>query len=208
MNLLERAVVDKNVDQEKWLEERRKGVTATEVSKLAKGQPAVRRNLLAEKQSGESAFKGNRYTNWGLEREQVIAGLIEFHGGFEASDILFFSEGNHRHLATPDAIYLAEDHNLIAEIKTSKHDLSSQGPHFRRSTYCDQMQWQMYVCNATRCLYVWEQHDDNWVEGMDGVERPSPILRTWEWIDRNDARIAELVLIADEFLEHMDWIAE
>jgi predicted phage-related endonuclease len=205
MNLLERAVVDKNVDEFQWLEERRKGVTATEVSKLAKGQPAVRRNLLAEKETGESSFHGNRYTNWGLEREQVIAGEMEVKFGFEASDILFFSDSNQRHLATPDAIYLAEDHNLIAEIKTSKHNLASTGSHFQKSTYQDQMQWQLYVCNAMRCLYAWEQHDDNWVEDEFGVERPTPTLRTWEWIERDDARIAELVLIADEFLAEMDW---
>jgi hypothetical protein len=66
----------------------------------------------------------------------------------------------------------------------------------------------MYVCDATRCLYAWEQHDDNWVEGADGIERPTPIANTWEWIDRDDARIAELVLVADEFLEHMDWVSE
>ncbi len=208
MSVLEREVVDKNVDEDKWLEERRKGVTATEVSKLAKGQAAVRRNLLAEKQTGESSFKGNKYTAWGLEREQVIAGLMEVKFGFEASDVLFYSEGNRRHLATPDAIYLAEDHILIGEIKTSKHDLYSKGPHFKKSTYQDQMQWQMYVCDATRCLYAWEQHDDNWVEGADGIERPTPIANTWEWIDRDDARIAELVLVADEFLEHMDWVSE
>jgi hypothetical protein len=208
MNLLERAVVDKNVDEFQWLEERRKGVTATEVSKLAKGQPAVRRNLLAEKQTGESSFHGNKYTAWGLERELAIASTMEIRHGFEASDVLFYSENNKRHLATPDAIYLAEEETLVAEIKTSKHDLYSKGPHFKKSTYLDQIQWQLYVCNAVSSLYVWEQHDDNWILGADGIERPTPVLRTWEWIERDDARIAQLIVIADEFLEHLDWITE
>jgi hypothetical protein len=205
MSVLDRDVVDKNKDEAKWLEERRKGVTATEVAKLAKGQPAARRNLLHEKKTGESSFHGNRYTNWGLEREQVIAGMMEVRLGFEASDVLFYAEGNQRHLATPDAIFLGETQTFIAEIKTSKYDLSSTGPYFKKSTYRDQMQWQMYVCNATGCQYVWEQHDNNWVEDEFWVERPSPILRTWEWIERDDARIAELILIADEFLAEMDW---
>jgi hypothetical protein len=207
MTLLERAVVDKNQDEQRWMDERRKGVTATEVSKIAKGQPAARRDILAEKRTGERSFKGNKYTDWGLERELAIAMRLETKYGFEASDVLFSSDKNARHLATPDAIYLAEDCTLIAEIKTSKHDLNPNKAHFKRSTYMDQMQWQMYVCDAMRCLYAWEQHDDNWVEDEFGVPRPEPIYRSQRWIDRDDARIAELIILADEFLDEMDWIA-
>jgi hypothetical protein len=207
MSLLERALVDKNHDEEKWLEERRKGVTATEVAKLAKGQPAARRDILAEKKTGERSFTGNKYTDWGLERELAIASMIEFTHGFEASDVLFFSDRNERHLATPDAIYLAEDYTLIAEIKTSKYDLDPTESHFLKSTYMDQMQWQMYVCDAERCLFAWEQHDDNWVEDEFGVPRPEPIYQNQVWIERDDERIAELIVLADEFLAEMDWLA-
>ena len=73
MSLYTRAVVDKNIDEELWLAERRKGVTATEVAKLAKGQPAARRDVLAEKVSGERTFFGNKFTDWGLERELALA---------------------------------------------------------------------------------------------------------------------------------------
>lgn len=206
--LLERAVVDKNYNEELWLEERRKGVTATEISKLAKGQPAQRRDLIKEKMSGERGFMGNRYTDWGLERETVLGGLIEAEHGFEVSDVLFFAADNRRHLATPDAYYLGENFTLIAEIKTSKYDLDPMGKQFQKSPYMDQMQWQMYVagedCNF--CLFVWERHDDNWVTDEFGVERPTPFLWDSEWLQRDNDRIAELVLLADEFLTELDWI--
>jgi hypothetical protein len=204
VSLLERAVVDKNHDEEKWLEERRKGVTATEVSKLAKGQPAAKRDILAEKVSGERTFFGNKYTDWGLERELVISALLETNHGFEASDILFFAEGNSRHLATPDAIFLGEDSVLIAEIKTSKQDLHPEGKYFQKTPYMDQMQWQMYVCGATRCLFAWEQHNDVWVLDEFSVERPAPMNYDELWIDRDDYRIDFLVALADEFLAELD----
>ena len=205
MSIYERALVDKNIDEELWLAERRKGVTATEIAKLAKGQPAARRDVLAEKISGDRSFFGNKYTDWGLERELALATILETEHGFEASDILFHAETNPRHLATPDAILLGEE-VAVAEIKTSKFDLDPAGPHFARTTYMDQMQWQMYVAgeNCVECLFIWEQHDDVWVEDEFGVERPTPVGHAQTWLHRNDERIAELIQIADEFLTELD----
>jgi hypothetical protein len=206
MSLYARAIVDKNFSEELWLEERRKGVTATEIAKLAKGQKAARRDVLAEKVSGDRGFFGNKYTDWGLERELELAGRLEAEFGFEASDILFHAPENSRHLATPDAVLIGDDYVAVAEIKTSKNDLLPEGNFFQKSTYMDQMQWQMYVtgddCNT--CLFMWEQHDDFWVEDEFGVERPTPLEAKWQWISRDDARIAELIAIADEFLAELD----
>jgi len=207
MSIYERAVVDKNFDEELWLAERRKGVTATEIAKLAKGQPAARRDVLAEKVSGDRSFFGNKYTDWGLEREIALATILEMEHGFEASDILFHAEENTRHLATPDAILLDPfGAPAVAEIKTSKFDLDPVGKPFAKSTYMDQMQWQMYVAGGScfRCLFIWEQHDDVWVEDEFGVQRPTPIGHAQTWLPRNDERIAELIAIADEFLTELD----
>jgi hypothetical protein len=205
MNLYARAVVDKNFSEELWLEERRKGITATEIAKLAKGQKAARRDVLAEKVSGERSFFGNKYTDWGLERELELSCRLETEG-FEASDVLFHAEGNSRHLATPDAVFLAQDFIKIAEIKTSKNDLAPEGKFFQKSTYMDQMQWQMYVAGpyCDECLFVWEQHDDFWVEDEFGVLRPTPLEAKQQWIARDDERIAELIVVADEFLAELD----
>lgn len=206
MSLYARAIVDKNFSEELWLEERRKGVTATEIAKLAKGQPAARRDVLAEKVSGERTFFGNKYTDWGLERELELSSVLECDFGFEASDILFHAPANSRHLATPDAVLLVDEFTKIAEIKTSKNDLHPEGKFFAKSTYMDQMQWQMYVAGpeCDECLFVWEQHDDFWVEDEFGVLRPTPLESQNEWIPRDDARIAELIVLADEFLVELD----
>lgn len=208
MSLYTRAVVDKNIDEELWLAERRKGVTATEVAKLAKGQPAARRDVLAEKVSGERTFFGNKFTDWGLERELALAALIQFEHGFEPSDVLFSAVENPRHLATPDAVKVADGSTVIAEIKTSKYDLSPDGTHFAKSTYMDQIQWQMYVVgeDCLECLFVWEQHDDNWILDEFGVERPEPLPHNELWIPRNQTRIDELVIIANDFLDELDWL--
>lgn len=206
MSLYSRAVVDKNFDEDLWLEERRKGVTATEIAKLAKGQPAARRDILAEKVSGERSFFGNKYTAWGLEREAYLSSVLEVEHGFEASDVLFYAEGNSRHLATPDAILMDEEGLAVAEIKTSKHDLDPEGTYFAKTTYMDQMQWQMYVAGSEckECLFLWELHDDIWNTDEFGVERPGELFHDWVWIPRNDERIAELIVLADEFLVELD----
>lgn len=205
MDLFERAVVDKNVDEELWLTERRKGVTATEVSRLAAGQPAFRRDLIKEKLTGKRSFGGNKYTSWGLEREIFLSGIAEQDFGFEASNILFHAEQDRRHLATPDGIHL--ESCSILEIKTSKNDLNPDGKHFPRSPFYDQMQWQMHVTGdeTEQCLFIWEQHDNKWVTDEFGVERPSPYFHQFRWIPRNDDRIAELILVANEFLAEIDW---
>lgn len=206
MSIYERAIVDKNVNEELWLAERRKGVTATEIAKLAKGQKAARRDILAEKVSGDRSFFGNKYTDWGLEREIALATILETEHGFEASDVLFHAEENSRHLATPDAILLDVEGLAVGEIKTSKYDLDPEKSHFAKSTYMDQMQWQIYVAGAdcAECLFIWEQHDDVWLLDDFGVERPTPLNHDWVWIPRNDERIAELISIADEFLTDLD----
>jgi hypothetical protein len=207
-NPYSRAVVDKSVDEAGWLEARRRGVTATEIAKLAQGQPAARATILAEKLTGERSFFGNKYTDHGLEREPHISARLQAQHGFTPSDVLFHAQNDFRHLATPDGI-LVDGSGLvtIAEIKTGKHDLDPIGPAFAKTTYMDQMQWQMYVMGdtCTRCLFAWEQHDDEWVRGLDGVERPRPLGLEQAWVYRDDERIAELVRVADEFLADLDW---
>jgi len=203
-----RAVVDKSVDEQAWLDARRAGVTATEVAKLAQGQPAARSTILVEKVSGIRSFFGNKYTDFGLEREPHISEWLRIEHGFTPSDVLFHAVGNERHLATPDGVRVDGDGVVtISEIKTGKHDLDPVGKQFAKTTYMDQMQWQMYVMgpDCRECLFVWEQHDDNWVVGADGRERPTPIDVRSMLVARDDARIERLVAVADEFLAEVDW---
>lgn len=197
--LFDRAVADKAVDEEAWLRARRQGVTATEVAKLASGTALYAKQLIREKQTGERTFFGNQYTDWGLAREEVIVENFLKKQGFVGSDVLYRSEHNERHLATPDGLYLRDGFVMIAEIKTSKYDLDPEGEHFKKTSYYDQIQWQLYVVGeeATECLFVWEQHNDEW-------PTPSPYEICSAWIDRDQARIDELVAVANEFLDELD----
>jgi hypothetical protein len=192
-DLFTRAVVDKNVDEEAWLAARRRGVTATEVAKLARGGAGYRNDLLKEKRSGERTFFGDQFTAWGLEREPVIGEKIHNEWGFILSDVLYHAPGNTRHLATPDGVYAKDGIVTIAEIKTGKHDLDPAGTYFSSTGYLDQMLWQAYVCDADEILFVWEQHEDFVPKEIQSV-----------WIVRNQARIEELIEVADAFLAELD----
>lgn len=203
-----RAIADKSVDEIAWLNARREGVTATEISKLAQGQKAQRANILAEKVSGERSFTGNKYTDYGLEREPFISEQLRLQHGFTPSDVLFHAVENPRHLATPDGVHVDENGIItISEIKTGKNNLDPEGSDFAKTTYMDQMQWQMYVMgpNCVKCLFAWEQHDNVWVLHPDGVERPTSYAVEKAWVLRDQERIDYLVSVADEFLADLDW---
>lgn len=203
VTLLDRVAADKNVDEAQWFEVRRNGVTATDVAQLEKGGAAVRSRLLDEKRSGERTFFGNAYTAWGLEREPVIGEWIEQTFGHKPSDATFHADGNVRHLATPDALHLKDGLVTIAEIKTSKHDLTVGGDAFIDSHYMAQMQWQMYVAgvDVMKCLFVWEQRLGDPGEFVAGQ-------RGFAWVERDNAHIAELVALADGFLDELDSVPD
>lgn len=197
--LLYRIAADKSLDEQAWLEARRKGVTATDVASLEKGGAAVWSKLLEEKRSGERTFFGNAYTAWGLEREPVIGEWVEGKFGHKPSDVTFHAPDNMRHLATPDGLHIKDGLVTIAEIKTSKHDLTVGGDAFIDSHYMAQMQFQMYVTgdDVMECLFVWEQRLGDPGEFVAGQ-------RGFAWVERDNGHIAELVALADKFLDELD----
>jgi hypothetical protein len=206
-DLFDRQVADKVADEAAWLEARRQGVTATEVAKLAKGSAGYALGLVAEKLSGQRSFFGNQYTDWGLEREEFLVATVLKAEGFIGTDVLFHAEGNKRHLATPDGLYLRDGMKFTAEIKTGKHDLAPGSKFFEGSGYRDQILWQMYVAgdDVDAALYVWERHDDQWVHVAEDMNvRPMPFPAEQAWIERDQKRIDELIFIADAFLTQLD----
>lgn len=180
-----------DVDREAWLAERRAGVTATEVRDLAAGRKTVA-DLLDEKRNG-ARFTGNKYTKWGKQREPEFVSFAASHGLIAESRV-FHHADEPRYLASPDAIGEDLDGIIIGEFKTSKHDLGVGGEHYEKSGYADQMQWQMFVTGAHKCFFAYEVHDDVW------EPVPTPIDMFGEWVERDDARIAELRALADEVL--------
>lgn len=179
-----------DTDRDAWLAERALGITATEIRDLKTGRKTMA-DLVDEKQNG-STFTGNKYTEWGKAREPEMAEWArEF--GLQPESRVFHHAEEPRYLASPDAIGECPDGLIIGEFKTSKHDLEVGSREYELSGYAYQMQWAMFVTGAVRCLYIYERHDDNWPD-------PTPGFMACEWVDRDDAVIAELRELADRFL--------
>lgn len=198
--MIEPVMLASSEDRAAWLEARRKGVTATEIAKLAAGRVSDRKTLRDQKISGEFVdLSGNKFIEWGIAREPVIAEWIERKFDIVSNTNAFANGMSERHIATPDGISATfETDRTIAEIKTSIKDLTPGGQDFERSGYYDQIQWQMHVMNAKRTLFVFEQNDNNW------NPFPTPKEPQHFWIERDDQRIEQLIEIADSFLAFVD----
>lgn len=177
----ERVVADAR-DRVAWLKARARGVTATDVARLT-STDAVRA-VAMEKLLG-SRFSGNRYTEHGRLREPAIARWAATVYGMRHSTELFHADGRPEHLATPDGLRERDGALELCEIKTTTHRWRS----IPRS-YLRQVWWQQYVLGADRTLVVWEHHDEF-------VPTAEPECR---WVDRDEAEIARLRLLADELL--------
>jgi hypothetical protein len=207
-----------------WLDFRRPGLTATMIRDW--GTTSKRREILEEKATGEfKDLSDLPYVAHGNVREPVIAEWVRNRFGIEPCESVYAHPENSRHLASPDGVTLdpfsrelvvGTQDAVLAEIKTSKHDLTpgpldadgvlieiAQGSQFERSNYYTQMQWQMYVMNAGMTLFVWEQHDDK-IDPETNTFTPIGPPR-WAWVPRNDALIKVLVeKVAPKALAEID----
>lgn len=181
-------VVADSADREVWLDARSRGVTATDAAKLA--TPNSIRQVVRDKLE-PSGFSGNVHTEFGRQREPVIASWIREQHGIDACGLLFHAEHSRRHLATPDGLHCDEDGQvLLAEIKTTGKPWSR----IPRS-YLRQVWWQQYVLGAERTLFVWERHERFVVQDT----QPHCV-----WIERDEEEIARLVTLADLVLAELD----
>jgi hypothetical protein len=86
---------------------------------------------------------------------------------------------------------LSLDHTLIAEIKTMGTDREKPPlDHVR------QMQWQMFVTDAEKCLYAWQLRVD-----VPGGFAPGWIEPRSVWVERDEKMIADLVKVAERLIE-------
>lgn len=187
-----------DADRELWLAERDQGITATDLAGLMTGQK--REQDLIDLKLGRKvdAFTGNRYTDWGNEREPIIAQAL-LGVGIEPESRVFHGEQNSRHLASPDGIGVDFDDALVvSEIKTvgAGIDLAPGSEALSKKGYIHQMQWAMHVTGAIRCRFVVEERIDD--HGF------IPGLLHEYWIERDNEAIAELVKVADDFLAELD----
>lgn len=199
-------------DRDAWLAERLTGLTATQVRDLKVKGAAYRNELLAEKRSRSvTSIDDNKYLAWGRKREPIIAEWVFAEFGIANESRVFHAaaEGDlaWRFLASPDGVGVGPYGRLrVSEIKTSKHDIAPGTSHYDKAGYFYQMQWSMFVTGAVECLYVWEQHDDLWFDNGGEFFEPMPLglEPRWEWIERDEQVIAELVDLATEFLAEVD----
>lgn len=193
-----------SIYRDAWLAARRTVITATEAKVFLTGSVGDKHTIIREKVSGESSFKGNKYTENGNRREPHIIDWLSTTDGWEDCGILYHSADNARHAATPDAIRITFDEAIeLAEIKTSKNDVSPGSEHFDRAGYYLQMQWQMWCTGASRVLYVWEQHNDDWSRWPEIGPEPLGEPLT-QWIERDENVIRKLRRAADTWLVKLD----
>jgi hypothetical protein len=174
--------------RDKWLAARDLGVTATQVSKAS--TPAGMKEVLAQIEN-PTPIEANAYMSWGTEREAHIAHVVKERYGIMPNDWLLSADGagNEWMLATPDGLSL--DHSLIGEYKTSGKSLDKVPANYMR-----QVQWQLYVTGAEKCLFAYElrlEGPEGFVPGFD-VE--------CQWVERNEEMISELILTAQKVQEH------
>lgn len=207
-----------------WLDFRRRGLTGTEIRDWGNG--ARRRDILVGKVTGEFEDLSHiPQVNHGNVREPVIADWIHQRFGLTPCQASYAHGDNLRHIASPDAISLdpfsghlivGSEDAIVGEIKTSVHDLTpglidaagvltkvDYDSKFFKTNYYTQIQWQMYVMNATRCLFVWEQHDGR-IDPETGTYTPvGPPKHAW--IMRDQPLIERLVNeVAPRALEEID----
>lgn len=176
-------IVADAADRVTWLAERARGVTATDVARLASARSLE--PLSREKRFG-SRFTGNAFTEHGVAREPAIARWVLAEHGIAASTHLYHAAASRRHLATPDGVAERAHGALeLAEIKTTARVWRSIPRHYLRQVW-----WQQHVLGADRTLVVWERHVD-----FRPVGDPQS-----RWVDRDDREIDALVRLADQLL--------
>lgn len=185
-----RFLASKSESEQKWLDARRGGVTATTVAKAASGVAGFAGEL--EKLRNPSPIEDNAYMKFGRDAEPWIMDDLETRFGIIASDWVIASKDNPRFLATPDG--LSADHTRSGEVKTTGTDWGewSKVPiHYRR-----QCQWQMFVCDTEETVFAYMLRDNDftaaWLEVKTFV------------IPRDEKMISQLVRVADDLLLSLD----
>ena len=187
--------------EEEWLRQRRSVVTATDVAKIKTGTDKAFASLWREKRT-PSTFRGNKFTQHGKDREPVIAAMLsEDRPWLHPNQSLLVSEDDARFGATPDMV--SDDGLVLGEIKTrrlsdDKDEWLSWADVCADQTgrkYQTQVQWQLFVTGAERCVFAVEHWSDE-----DGWADLRP-LRVFD-VERDEDLISELRDVAERFLDY------
>lgn len=178
--------IARDTDRHRWLHARTGGVTATEVRDAA--TEAGFRDLVASWDG--PPFEGNEYTEFGRWAEPQLLDRAHREHGILPSGWLIAHDTDRRWLATPDGLSL--DHTVIAEAKTTGKDWTK--PPIK---YVRQIQWQLFVTGAEKCLLLWHlrERDDGGGFYMPWME-PKTL-----WVERDENMIADLIEVAEKVWE-------
>lgn len=189
MNQKPIALVDSG-DTKRWHEERGRGVTKTDVTRLISGTLAAKRAVHADK-TGHKKFTGNADTERGHAFEPSIAAWVEDATGIPASGILYAHGGNTAYRATPDTFMWDDGEGAFVEIKTTTADWSGGLPR----KIIDDVLWQRFVLGAGYSAVAWQRFDEN---------GPTTLEPTLVEVPDDPERTALLIAAADDYLE---WVA-
>jgi len=168
-----------------WLLARRGGVTATQVAKAATKaglEQAVTDYI------DDTQIPDNPYMAFGRDFEPVIARTVHTKFDILPNEWLIRNDKSPHHLATPDG--LSPDHTMIAEIKTTGKDWADGVIPIQ---YRRQVQWQLHVTGAERCLFAWMKRID-----VGGVFAPAWFEPESLWMERDEGMIDVLQDTAEQ----------
>lgn len=181
--------IARSTDREAWLAARADGVTATMVAEAA--TPAGFDKVI---RSVNEPVEPNRFMAWGVEREPVIAMEVKArYPDVLPNDWLIRHEKHEWAMATPDG--LSTDHKTIAEIKTTGQFFATIPARYLR-----QVQWQLYVTGAEKCVFAFEER----LETPEGLFVPGMDV-TMRIVERDEKLIGELVGVAERLMDHFTY---
>lgn len=185
--------------RDEWLDARKKYVTATEVSQLIRRSQSYWDELREIKDGRRQAPDIGHLpaVRHGRDREEAIVPTVRnVDSRLQHNERLFVLNG--RYAATPDLV--SDDREIVGEIKAVKDkrlDTCRNSSGWPTPAYYDQMQWQMFVTGAGRCVFAWEPYED-----WGGELVPREDYRAHQIVKFDRQRVAELKKVADKFLAH------
>ncbi|MDR6867650.1 putative phage-type endonuclease [Microbacterium resistens] len=191
-----RFLVSRGNDEPAWFAARSLGVTATAVAEVAAKRD---RQAAIEAWLSPTPVEQNVYMQFGVEAEPQMMRYAHSEHGILPIDWVIASDRDGRHLASPDGLSL--DHRLIAECKAPGDPWDSAlvkitGIPIR---YRRQVQWQLHVTGAERCLFLWNRRVEDGAWFRLAWFEPRSV-----WIGRDEEMIADLIEVATEMLEARD----
>ena len=185
---------------EEWYKAREYGVSATTVAKAAAGPGGYSSELERALHPEANVIEDNDYMRFGREYEEWIVNGLPYEYRIKPNDWLIAAAEQERHLATPDG--LNEDWSIIAEVKTTGKDWDKgleRGviPADIPIQYRRQVQWQMYVTGAQRCVFGWLLRTTSESTGkfVPAWMEPKHMI-----IERDEDMIRDLIEVAHRFV--------